>query len=122
MVQLIRSGALRYANPDLVEEARLAGELAGDLIVGREGGQPEQQPVGSEERPSVAARQGPPQVELAPQRQEMQRYLQRMDPTDGNHVMGQNQPSGGPLTMHFRRNARSTDQANPDTTRDSADL
>ena len=45
-----------------------------------------------------------------------------MDPSDINDVIGQYQPSGGPLKFRFRRDARSTDQANPDTTRDSAEL
>ena len=58
----------------------------------------------------------------ARERQELQRYLQRMDHTDMKDVMGQDQPSGGPLTLHFRRSARSTDQANPDTMGDSVDL
>ena len=61
-------------------------------------------------------------MERARQRQELQRYLHRMDPTDVNDVLGQDQPSGGPLTIHFRRGARSTDQANPDTTRHSGDI
>ena len=39
-----------------------------------------------------------------------------------NRVIGQDQPSGAPLPMRFRLDARSNDQANPDTTRDSADL
>ena len=37
MAQLIRSGVLRYANADLVEKARLASELAGELMAWREG-------------------------------------------------------------------------------------
>ena len=100
----------------------MACELAGDLIAGREGGQREEQPLIPEERPSLAAREGHIEMERARQRKELQRYLQRMDATDINDVMGQYQPSGGPLPMRFLRNARSTDQANRDTTRDSIDL
>ena len=61
-------------------------------------------------------------MKRARQRQELQRYLQRMNPTDVNDVLGQDQPSSGPLMVRFRGGARSTDQANPDTTRDSVDL
>ena len=88
MVELIRSGALQYANANPVEEARLAWELARDLMARREGGQREEQSAIPEERPSLAAEEGPPEVERARQRQELQRYLQRMDPTDVNDVLG----------------------------------
>ena len=122
MVHLIRSGALQYANANPVEEARLAWELAGDLMARREGGQPEEQPALAEERPSLAAREGPAELERAPQRHVLQRYLQRMNRTDVTDVLEQDQPSWGPLTIHFRRSARSTDQENPDTTPDRVDL
>ena len=45
-----------------------------------------------------------------------------MHPANGNDVLGQYQPSGGPMTIHFRSSARSIEQANPDTRRDSVDL
>ena len=89
MARLIRGGVLRYANADTVEEARLAWELAGDLIAGRAGEQREEQPLVPEERPSLAAREGPPEVERERQRQELQRYLQRMDTTEVYDGMGQ---------------------------------
>ena len=62
MVQLIRSGALQYANANPVEEARLAWELAGDLMARREGGQPEEQPGVQEERTSLAVENDPQKV------------------------------------------------------------
>ena len=61
-------------------------------------------------------------MERERQRKELQGYLQRMEPADLNDVMGQYQPSDDPLKIHFRRDAPSPDQANPDTTRDSIDL
>ena len=85
MAKLKRSAVLRYANADLVEEARMALELAGDFIAGREGMQPEQQPVVREDRHSLAARERGPEGERQRQRLQrylqLKRYLQRMDPT-----------------------------------------
>ena len=83
MVNLIRSGGLQYANANPVEEARLAWELAGDLMARREGWQREEQPLVPEERASLAARE----VERARQRQELQGYLERMEQTDVNDVL-----------------------------------
>ena len=62
MVHLVRIGALQYANANPVEEARLAWELAGDLIARREVGQREEHPALPEERPSVAPGEGPPEM------------------------------------------------------------
>ena len=89
MDQQKRSGTLQYPNAKPVDEPCLAWELAGDLMAGREGGQLEEQPVLREERPSLAAREGPPEVERARQHHELQRYFQRIDPTDVNDVMEQ---------------------------------
>ena len=56
-----------------MEEARLAWELAGNIITSREAGQLQERPRAREERPSVAAREGPPAVERGRQSQELQR-------------------------------------------------
>ena len=98
-VQLINGGALQYARASPLEEPKLAWELAGNLMASREIGQ-------RDEPPSLAAREGPPEVERARQRRELQLYLERPDPTVLNDVLGQFQPPGGPLTMRFRRSAR----------------
>ena len=75
-----------------------------------------------EERPSLAARNGPPQVVRARQRQELQGYLQSMDPTNVSDVIGQYEPSSGRLFVRYRRRARSSEHANQYTTRDSVGL
>ena len=121
MLQLSSSGALQYADANPVEEARLAWVLAGNLMA-RRCGQWEDNLVISNERPSLATGEGPPEVERERQRQELERYLQRMHPSDGNDALGQYQPSVGPLTIRFRLGARSTDQGNPDTKSDSVGI
>ena len=70
MLELITSGALQYAHANPVEEARLPWDLAGNIMASREGGQLEDHPNPAvpEERPSLSAREGPPEVERSRQR------------------------------------------------------
>ena len=120
MLQLISSGALQDAHANPVQEVRLAWELAGNMLASQEVGQREDHPdpLVPEERPSLEARVGPPELERARQRQELQNYLQLMDPTDVKDMLGQDQHSTGPLMFHFVPSARSTDRPNPDKARD----
>ena len=75
--QLISSGALQYSHADHGEEGRLAWDLAGNIMASREVRHREEHPnpVVSEERASIPAREGPPEVEGARKRQELQSYL-----------------------------------------------
>ena len=124
MLQLIRSGALQYAHANPVEDASLPWDLAGNIMANREVGHWEEHPNPGVrgKRPSRAAREGHPEVERARQPLELQRYLQRRDPTDVNNVVMQDQAESGPFLIRFLRGARSTDRANPDTMGDSLDL
>ena len=67
LLQLRSSGALQYAHANPVEEARLAWDLAGNIMASREVGQREDHPNPDvpEERPSLSAREGPLEVEPA---------------------------------------------------------
>ena len=115
MAQLIAGGVLRGVKTDVTSEEALAWEFAVNIMASRE-------VVERVEPPSLAARKEPPDVERVRQLRELESYLQRMDPTVVSDLMGHNQPSGGPLLVHFRRSCRSNEQPNPETKRDSIDL
>ena len=115
MIQLISGEVLQYTRANPVEEAKLGWELTGNIMVSREIGD-------REEHPSLAPREGPPQVERARQLRDLQSLRERTCPTARNDLLGHQQPLGRPLTKRCRRNAHSTEQQNQDMTRDSAEL
>ena len=111
-LQLMIGGVLQYACGNPGEQAKLAWELAANIVATRE-------LVHRDEPPSLSSAELPAEVERGRQRSELQSYLQLTDPTVLNEELGQYQPPAGPLTVSFRQTARSPKQANSDTTRDS---
>ena len=82
MIQLMSGEVLQYARANPVEEAKLGLELPGNIMASREIGD-------REERPSLAPREGPSQVERARQRRDLQSFRQRTCPTARNDMLGQ---------------------------------
>ena len=73
MVQVINRGLLQPACAIPLEDAKMVCELAGIVMACRE--------VGERDEPhTLPDGEGPPELERARKRRELQSYLQRMDP------------------------------------------
>ena len=90
MLQLIDAGAVDYARSDPVDQANLACALAAQIMACRTVGHREETPEtpACVDPSSFAAREGPPELERARQREDLPQYLLSRDPALIEDVMG----------------------------------